>query len=65
MSLARSSIQSKSARRWAVEKRSVEPTEDPSVEPMVDPAEMRARTLFEMIRDEVAVLELFNSPDGR
>jgi hypothetical protein len=56
MSFARSSIQSKS-----VEKRSVEPTEEPSVEPTVDPADMRARTLLEMIRDEVAVLELFNS----
>ena len=62
MSFARSSIQSKFARRWAVEKRSVEPTEEPSVAPIVDPADMRARTLLEMIRDEVAILELFNSP---
>jgi hypothetical protein len=46
------SIPSKSARRWAIR--------EPSVEQTVGPADMR--TLPEMIRDEIAVLELFNSP---
>jgi hypothetical protein len=37
-------------------------TEEPSVKPIVDPADMRAHTLLEMTRDEVAILKLFNSP---
>jgi hypothetical protein len=81
MSFARSSIQSKSARRWAIE--------EPIEEPTVGPAEMERlssdwlllgrelvaglpspkgwdcvmhnRTLPQIIRDEVAILELFNS----
>jgi hypothetical protein len=35
-----SSVQSKSARRWAIEESSVEPFEEASVEPIVDPADM-------------------------
>jgi hypothetical protein len=63
MSFERNSILSKSARRWTIGEPSVEPIEETSVGQTVGPADMR--TLPEMIRDEIAILKLFNSPPIR